>query len=587
MPVIRMPDGVLVRFGDNMSKEEIKAKIATKFPDFAASKGYVSKSALQLTDDQKAQIKANIDAYRQRQEANMPWANKSRLGRSLVAVAQGVVNALGYKDDTFKPENVWERALSKGSEYGYDTAAFFVPAGKVLKGAGLLGKGKKLTSKIARALLAPSTSAIAPAIAGGATEGAVNANTTEGDIIANLAGGLLFEGARGLPKRSFVTIKSGLENIANNPDALRIVRRAAKYDDNIAKEVIKGASEAADNINHSSYDAIEKVLNGVTNQERYKGVRSSYEKFIEANASKKVPDLSLKRLNPYQARKLKEALKKGLDIAEYGTKEGTLGHILTARQMLDEFINDSFRQEFPAKKATIYTDKLGKLRDKVDAAISKIPFAKGYDRDFTLYKQFSDAYKKGLQYNPGSPKNVLNDILLSGNGDKEKAIMAKFGLKKGLFDKLAVDIRADKNFSKNAKNYQNVLKQLLYPDEYENVINTLVNNETAFNRLGKLTDTAENRLVTPEGSKFFGREQWESKGATSGAFADWLLSRLNAGYYKDAASKLLKGGENIKVLTSPAYQQAIKNLLKGSAQGLGYNARTTAIKELLDDLKNQ
>lgn len=583
-----MPDGVLVRFDDNMSKEEIKAKIATKFPDFAASKGYVSKPALQLTDNQKAQIKANIDAYNQKQEANRPWADKSRLGRALVASAQGVANALGYKDDTFKPETALERALSKGSEYGYDTAAFFVPAGKVLKGAGLLGKGEKLTSKIARALLAPSEAAIAPAIAGGATEGAVNANTNGGDVLANLAGGFLFEGARGLPKRSYIAIKSGLENVARDPTALRIVRRAAKYDDDIAQEVIKGTAEAADNINQSSYNAIEKVLNGLTNQERYKGVRSSYEKFIEANAGKKVPDLSLKRLNPYQARKLKEALKKGLDIAEYGTQEGTLGHILTARQMLDEFINDSFRQEFPAKKATIYTDKLGKLRDKVDAAISKIPFAKGYDRDFTLYKQFSDAYQKGLQYNPGSPKNVLNEFFLSGNGDKEKALMANLGLRKGLYDKLAVDIRADKNFSKNAKNYQNVLKQLLYPDEYEQALNTLVNNETAFNRLGKLTDTAENRLVTPEGSKFFGREQWESKGAAGGAFADWLLGRLNAGYYKKSAQQLLKNnGENAKVLTSPAYQQAIKNLLKGNAQGLGYNARTIAIKELLDDLKNQ
>lgn len=586
MPVIRMPDGVLVRFDDNMSKEEIKAKIATKFPDFAASKGYVSKPALQLTDDQKAQIKANIDAYKQKQEANRPWADKSRLGRALVASAQGVANALGYKDKPFKAETTLERALEKGGEYGYDVAAM-VPAGRVLKAAGLLGKGQKLTSKLAQALFAPSEAAIATAAAGGATEGAVNSGTTSGDILANLAGGLLFEGARSIPRRAYVSIAGGLENIAKDTDALRIVRRAAKYDDDIAKSVIKGASEAADNINQSSYDALEKVLNGVTNNERYQSVRKSYDKFVSENKGKKVQGWDkLSKLNPFQQREFGKALKKGLDMADYGTQAGTLGHLLEVRKTIDDAIGASYRQEFPSKAATRETARLVELKKKLDHVLEKIPFLEGMDKNFSLYKQFDDMYQRGLQYNPGSPKNILNEWLLEAGGDKEKQMMANFGLKKGLFDKLGVDMRPDKNFSKNAKNYQNVFKQILFPDESENLMNTLVENETVFNRLGKLVNTAENKLTTPEANKFFGREQWESKGALTGAIADSILGRLNSGYYKKAAETLLKNNGKAKVLAEPAYQQIVKNIAKGSVRGVGYNTRAKILKALADELKD-
>ena len=40
MPIIKMPDGVNVRFDDNMPKEQIQSMIASKYPDFAKSMGY-------------------------------------------------------------------------------------------------------------------------------------------------------------------------------------------------------------------------------------------------------------------------------------------------------------------------------------------------------------------------------------------------------------------------------------------------------------------------------------------------------------------------------------------------------------------
>ena len=561
---------------------------------------------LSLTDEQKAQIQANKDDYNRKGWLRLMEAIddfNSGFGEGTVSGLERVANGatFGTYDDLVdgakeRKQKLQERADSVGvgglnrainkATEDAGTAWSLVGGGKVLKGTGILGKGVGKTSKVAQALLAPEMASIAPVAAGGFTEGAIDPESTIGKIVTNLGGGILFEGLRSIPKRTFQTFKTGLENIVNDTDALKIVRRGAKIDDDVAKNIVKSASETADNINQTSHSALRDLLDGATNQDRYKGVRDSYERFVDKNAHKKVPDLSLSRLNPYQTRKLKKALKEGLDIADYGTKEGTLGHLLSARQMLDEYINDSFRLEFPAKAATVYTEKLGKLRDKVDAAISKIPFAKGYDRDFTLYKKFSDAYQKGLKYSPGSPKNILDEILLSGGGDQEKAMMAKFGLKKGLFDKLSVDVQPDKNFSKVAKNYQNVLKKLLYPDQYESLMGTLVNNETAFNRLAKLVNTAENKLTTPEASRIFLREQYESPGAAKGALLDAILGRLSSGYYKKSAQKLLNGnGESVDILTSPAYQQVITNILKGNVRGLGANSRLISAKALADALK--
>ncbi|MBQ0114189.1 MAG: hypothetical protein KBT03_13750 [Bacteroidales bacterium] len=86
MPIIRMPDGVNVRFPDDMSRDEIRNKIATKFPDFAKSK---TKTSLNPTSEQIAQVKQNNEDY----------ANKSHLqgvgSEGLKGLGQGAISGLG------------------------------------------------------------------------------------------------------------------------------------------------------------------------------------------------------------------------------------------------------------------------------------------------------------------------------------------------------------------------------------------------------------------------------------------------------------------------------------------------------------
>lgn len=593
MPIVKVPDGRLVRFPDEMANEQIKDIIRNKFPEAYASEDKAETPFLQLSDEQKSVIAARKKAYEDKQSSH--WT-QNPLVRAAAALGQGISNAslnpagyvarkIGIDTKPLQPENAEERALEKAGEYGFD-AAVLSPVGNYLNALGWLGKGERLASKVARAVLAPGKGAVTAAVFGGALEGAADPESTAGKIAANVVGGMLGGAAANIGNRTYQTLKGGLENIVENNDALRLVRRGATIDDDIAQAVTRDATEAADNINRRSVKALADVLDGVDARTRYKDVRKAYQTFVDANKGKKVRSWeNLPKLNNFQQKQYNKALKEGLDMADYGTREGTLGHMLEARGLIDDAINKSYIQEFPGKKATKKTVKLVDLKEKLDRVLAKDSAVKGSDRNFELYKQFENMYQRGLQYQPGSAKNVMNEILLEAGGDAEKAMMSRIGLRKGLFDKMTVNVTPEQNFSKTAKNYQNVLKEVDYEPDYKDLIDKLSKNENAYSRLASLANRAENKLVTPEGTRFFGREQLESGGAAKGAILDYILGRLNSGYYKDAAQRLLNSnGEAVDILTSPLYQQVIGNILTGSVKGGGNNIRTMLAQDIAREL---
>lgn len=547
----------------------------------------------QITDEQRKIIQDRNKAYEDKQSSH--WT-QNPLVRAAAALGQGISNAslnpagyvarkIGIDTKPLQPENAGERALEKAGEYGFD-AAVLSPVGNYLNALGWLGKGERLASKVARAVLVPGKGAVTAAASGGALEGTINPESTAGKIGANIVGGMLGGAAANIGNRTYQTLKGGLENIVENNDALRLVRRGATIDDDIAQAVTRDATEAAGNINRKSVKALADVLDGVDARTRYKDVRKAYQTFVDANKGKKVRSWeNLPKLNNFQQKQYNKALKEGLDMADYGTREGTLGHMLEARGLINDAINKSYIQEFPGKKATKKTVKLVDLKEKLDRVLAKDSAVKGSDRNFELYKQFENMYQRGLQYQPGSAKNVMNEILLEAGGDAEKAMMSRIGLRKGLFDKMTVNVTPEQNFSKTAKNYQNVLKEVDYEPDYKDLIDKLSKNENAYSRLASLANRAENKLVTPEGTRFFGREQLESGGAAKGAILDYILGRLNSGYYKDAAQRLLNSnGEAVDILTSPLYQQVIGNILTGSVKGGGNNIRTMLAQDIAREL---
>ena len=580
---------------DDLSDEQLARGLHSKFysdmdfGEFSNKIGLNSAKLPQVSDEARAQIAQNIKNYEDKQ-ANALVNNE--LVRSGVALSQGIANAglnpakyvaeaFGVEMKPLKPETAAERALEKAGEYGYD-AAVGAALGAGAKAKGLLGQGKGKISKVARALLAPATGeAVATASTGGLLEGVTNPESTAGKVLANLVGGVAGGGLYGAingPLRTKL-VRSGLENIVQDTDSLRQVRRAAKFDDDVATSITNQAAGVAEDINQKSFKALEKELNGMGPQSRYENVRKVFQDFVNANKGNKIKRKwdDLPRLNPYQKKQYKKALQEGLDLADYGTQAGELGHLLTTRSVLDDAINKSYIQEFPAKKATKETAKLTELRKKLDELLSKTG-VKEMDREFKLYKGFEDAYQTGLKYQPSGRKNVVLDDLLNAGGNEEEALYARIGMKQGLFDAITNNITPEQNFSKYAKGFQNVLRKV--SPEGDNLIADLAKNERDYSRLAKLTNTAENTLTTPEAARFFGREQLEGKGSMIGAALDSILGRLNRGFYTDNAQKLLNGnGAMVEILQNPEYLQRLLNATKGSLTAAERQALINRLEE--------
>ena len=260
---------------DDLSDEQLARGLHSKFysdmdfGEFSNKIGLNSAKLPQVSDEARAQIAQNIKNYEDKQ-ANALVNNE--LVRSGVALSQGIANAglnpakyvaeaFGVEMKPLKPETAAERALEKAGEYGYD-AAVGAALGAGAKAKGLLGQGKGKISKVARALLAPATGeAVATASTGGLLEGVTNPESTAGKVLANLVGGVAGGGLYGAingPLRTKL-VRSGLENIVQDTDSLRQVRRAAKFDDDVATSITNQAAGVAEDINQKSFTDLNPI----------------------------------------------------------------------------------------------------------------------------------------------------------------------------------------------------------------------------------------------------------------------------------------------------------------------------------------
>ena len=74
---------------------------------------------------------------------------------------------------------------------------------------------------------------------------------------------------------------------------------------------------------------------------------------------------------------------------------------------------------------------------------------------------------------------------------------------------------------------------------YEGLAHGLNRQSLRFGRLSELGNAAERRLRTPEGTRFFGREQLESPGSMIGSAADWANNLLRGRAIRRAALDLM------------------------------------------------
>lgn len=292
MPIVRMPDGKKVRFPDDMSREDIKGFISQKY-----------NQAPQFSEDALAQVRANNEAYAQRQEEAHPWVDKNPVARLGIAAMQGVANsglnpagyaarAAGMDTKPFTPQNAVERATELGAEYGYDAAALG-GIGKLAQGAGYLGKGQSLTSKVAQEVLAPENTTallskfVAPAVGGGMLEGAANPQTEVGKTLANITGAGIVGGIEGGIRKAITPTKGGLKNALANDEANAALSKGIKADKTkgVARQINKEAPTVYNELNAEMSQALDDATWRKLNIDRALDTQQQrYNDFISKNA---------------------------------------------------------------------------------------------------------------------------------------------------------------------------------------------------------------------------------------------------------------------------------------------------------------
>lgn len=252
---------------------------------------------LNLSDEQKAQIEANNKAYEEKYEE--PFI-ESDIVRKPAALVQGISNAslnpfgylarsAGIDTKPLEAKDAVERALEKGGEYGYDAAAL-ATVGNLAKGAGYLGKGNTVASKVAQEMLAPEVlMATGAGVGGGLVEGVTNPSTAFGTAVANIIGASVPASVGGALEKQIYNVKGGLENILSNNKGVQAVSRGIATDEAIANRVKEEAPVAMNNLNERMRNALNRLTGrkldikqaNVNQQNRMK-------EFVNKNANKEL-----------------------------------------------------------------------------------------------------------------------------------------------------------------------------------------------------------------------------------------------------------------------------------------------------------
>lgn len=256
----------------------------------------------QFSEEDIAKVKANNEEYAKRVEENRPFFDRNPVGRLGVAVAQGISNsalnpagyvarAMGVDTKPFTPQNAVERGVEKASEYGYDALALG-GVGNIAKGAGYLGKGNTVTSKVLQDVFSPEnlvTMAVAPAVGGGFAEGVVNPTNEFERTLVNVVGGGALGGLASGVKQTSKPINKGLKGALPDNEANKVLSKGIRASEEVAEQVSSQAPSAYNSLNDEMENALSKAVGRKLNYE--KSISNQQERiddFIGKNADKEL-----------------------------------------------------------------------------------------------------------------------------------------------------------------------------------------------------------------------------------------------------------------------------------------------------------
>ena len=258
-----------------------------------------------LTEEQLAQNRATVERMNPKglgdkiSEFAVTNPVTRAVGFGLQGIANSSLNPAGYVArgmgvDTkpLSPQNAIERGTELAGEYGFDAAALG-GIGKLAQGAGYLGKGKGVASKVAQEVLAPENTTallsrfVAPAAGGGMLEGGLNPKNQFERTLANVVGGGIVGGLEGGIRKTITPTKGGLKNVLANDEANAALSKGIKADKTkgVARQINKDAPAVYNELNAEMSQALDDATGRKLNIDRALDTQQQrYNDFISKNA---------------------------------------------------------------------------------------------------------------------------------------------------------------------------------------------------------------------------------------------------------------------------------------------------------------
>ena len=243
-------------------------------------------------------------------------------------------------------------------------------------------------------------------------------------------------------------------------------------------------------------------------------------------------------LTPFQSGQLDRAIKTG--ISKTNAKAGSLESLNKVKQEINEAISKAQSTDRPSE-----VRQLQELKGKFDNAMPQ--GLKDVDAGFARAKRLEDAFDKGTHYNPN---NLSGAGMISGlSADEQNAFT------QGMFKQMSNNSLSGKSLADDALKYKNTLSQVLPETIYNPLMQNLNRQSTRFGRLSELGRTAENRLRSPEGTRFFGSGQLESRGSLIVSNLDRANNLLCGGAIRNASNNLM----NPEFVGAPVESRVVRN----------------------------
>ena len=243
-------------------------------------------------------------------------------------------------------------------------------------------------------------------------------------------------------------------------------------------------------------------------------------------------------LTPFQSGQLDKALKTG--ISKTNAKAGSLESLNKVKREINEAISKAQSTDKPSE-----VWQLQELKGKFDNAMPQ--GLKEFDAGLARAKRLEDAFDKGTHYNPNNVSGA--DMIAGLSGEEQNAFT------QGMFKRMTNNSLSGKSLADDALKYENTLSQVLPADTYNPLMQGLNRQSTRFGRLSELGRAAENRLRLPEGTRFFGREQLESRDSLIGSGLDLANNLLRGRAIRNASNNLM----NPEFFGAPVESWVIRN----------------------------